>query len=126
QIRVRDILPDDVVGVRASKYAIRRRERDLPRGRQARGDTDHVRLGDSELEEAVRERLAEIDRLDRFCRVRADHDHVGVPSTELDERFAEVRPLALHLPGPCAQIAASWASNSARASFSSSSLVAAP
>src|SRR5207245_8262015 len=126
QIRVRDILPDDVVGMRAPEHTVRRGERDLPGRRQARGDTDHVRLRDPELEEAVRERLAEIDRLDRFRRVRADHDDVRVAPTEIDERLAEVRALALHFPGPSGQIAASWASSSARASFSSSSLVAAP
>src|SRR5206468_8227847 len=108
------------------EHAVGRGERDLPGRCQACGDADHVRLRDSELEEPVRKRLAEIDRLDRFRRVRADHNDVRVAPTEIDERSAEVRSLALHLPGSCGQIAASWASSSARASFSSSSLVAAP
>src|SRR5205807_3353379 len=59
-------------------------------------------------------------------RVGADDDHVRIAAAEVDEGLCEVRPLALLLPRGGGQNAASIASSSARASFNSSSLVAAP
>src|ERR1700704_2581340 len=126
QVRVRNVLPDHVVRVRAPEHAIGRRERDLSRGREPSRDADHVRLRDPELEQSVWEGLAEFDRLDRFRRVGANDDHVRVATTEAHEGFREVRPLALLLPRGRGQNATSIASSSARASFNSSSLVAAP
>ena len=98
EVRVRHVLPDDVVRVRGPEDAVRRREGDLARGREARRDGDHVRLRDAELEQTIREHLAEFDRLDGFRRVRPDHDHAGIAASEVDHGLREVRALALLLP----------------------------
>src|SRR5213079_3590852 len=115
-----------VVRVGRTEDGIGRREGNLAGRREPGGDGDHVRLRDAELEEAIGKGLPEIDGLQRFRRVGADDDHVGVPPPEVHEGSAEVRTLALHLPRSRGHIDASIPSSSARASFNSSSLVAAP
>ena len=79
---------DLVVGARGGEDREGRGVGDLAGGGQAAGDRHHVRLGGADVEEPLRELLAELHRLGRDGEVGVEGDDLVVGLAEGDQRVA--------------------------------------
>ena len=87
--RVADGVADLVVGATRGEHGERAGERDLARDGETGGTSDHVLLGDADVEEALGVLLGELDGRRGLGEVGVDGDDVDALIGEFDERLAE-------------------------------------